>query len=136
MKIKGYLKDVLKALAFKDDCNIKNRFMIFKIFEILLKAVSSGFICAFVVANVKNIATVCVFTGIKPFFEEVFSFDFIEDWWLLIVGVAVGIGKFIYNCVIETQEDTCIEKWFFENYSEYSEEYRTYVMNPFENSEK
>ena len=119
--IEDDLHNVYKSLALKDDYNVKNQFIIFKIIEIILKAISSGFIWSFIILNVRNITGMCVLMGIKNFFTEVFSFSVIEYWWLLIVGIVVAIIKSFYNFVIETKEDTCIDNWFHKNYSEYFE---------------
>lgn len=119
--IEGDLHNIYKSLALKDDYNVKNQFIIFKIIEIVLKAISSGFIWSFIILNVRNITGMCFLMGIKNFFTEVFSFSGIEYWWLLIVGIVVAIIKSFYNFVIETKEDTSIDNWFHKNYSEYFE---------------
>lgn len=136
VNLKGCLRDILKALAFKDDYNIKNRFLGFKVFEFVLKAISSGFVWTFVILNVRKIADACFWVGIKLFFTETFSFSFIEYWWILIVGVVALVGIFLYNCFVEVCEEKSIDKWFRRNYSEYVNEYENYFIQPFENADK
>lgn len=119
--VTGFLVNVVKAVAFKETPSIKSRFLGFRIGEIIIKAISSGFIWGFIILNVRDIAQMCWLSGLKTFFTEMFEFSIIEYWWVLIVGVAVLLLKFFYNIITETAEESCIDKWFNDKYKAYSE---------------
>lgn len=121
LNVDGDLRNIFKSLMFADNYNTKNQFIGFEIFEMVLKAVSSGFIWSFVILNVRNITSTCFLVGHAKFFTEMFSFSSIEYWWLFITGIVVAVIKILYTVAVESREDTCLDKWFKKEYGEYFE---------------